>query len=347
MHHSTGHLHKLTQVKLTGKLYIQSICLRQVIHSCSCLYQVLDTLELANIAMILFADQINTNRIHPVLFDTISPDMYSLTKDGKDRFILISMFEWFKRCYILPVLQEILVLEPIQLLIQEIEIEIRREDTHDSFVNAIDKHTKNAAESLGIVLNDARDSGILASFVLTAHQWSEGIRMSSMTQKKALMTLQLLVHVLGWTKSLKNVPLRLKRILQHGHECLAPLASSLIQKKFHIDPRDLCSYVSCILHSVGTDLRTNSPSDVITTGKIRNSNHQMGSKNETKSYSICTRSSEKKKQLAGVYKENLPPKKRLSKKHVQFSTDSIERKLANEFNEGPLSKKRRVRGVVP
>lgn len=79
-------------------------------------------------------------------------------------------------------------------------------------------------------MNDACDSGIMASFVLTAHQWTKGIRMSPVTSKKDLMILQLLVQVLGWAKHLKKVTLRLKRILQQGHECLAPLASELIKK---------------------------------------------------------------------------------------------------------------------
>ena len=341
LHASTCLLGRHAKANSLGKLYLQSMCLRQVIHSCSCLYQVMDRLESADKVVISFADDITNNRICPKSLHPIS-NVTSSTKDDSGKFHIVLIFEWFKRCYVLPQLHAILELKPVIKLIKEIERDIKKEvKTGEKVVlNALEGHVRKAAHALEISLKDGNDAGYMACFVMLAHQWSKVILWSPMTEKKDLLILQSLVPVLVPKVPVQNCADRMKRIIQQTSPIIPEyLFKDLVNNRFSLTEELWCAHLNFKLNEVTKPI---SHSNIKTSPKERNPTHQVVMNTQPPAYGMCTRLSEKKIQSMEGRKENLPPKKRLSQKHVTFSNSCIERKLSDEFLDASLQKKRRI-----
>lgn len=340
LHASTCLLGRHSNANSLGKLYLQSMCLRQVIHSCSRLYQVMERLESADKVVISFADDIKNNRICPKSLHPIS-NVTSSTKDHSGKFHIVLIFEWFKRCYMLPQLHAILELKPVIKLIKEIERDIKKEvETGEKVVlKALEVHVRKAAHALEISLKDGNDAGYMACFVMVAHQWSKVILWSPMTEKKDLLILQSLVPVLVPKVPVQNCADQMKRILKQTPPIIPEdLFKELVTNRFSLSEELWCAHLNFKLNEVN---KTISHPKIKTSPKERNSTHHDVMKTQPLSYGMCTRLSEKKTQSMDGKKENLPPKKRLSQKHVTFSNSCIERKLADEFLDTNLQKKRR------
>jgi hypothetical protein len=301
----------------------------------------MDRLESADKVVISFADDITNNRICPKSFHPIS-NPTSLTKDDRDKFPIVLIFEWFKRCYMLPQLHAILELKPVIKLIKEIERDIKKEvETGEKVVlEALEFRVRKAAHALEISLKDGNDAGYMACFVMLAHQWSKVILWSPMTEKKDLLILQSLVPVLVPKVPVQNCADQLKRIIKQTPPIIPEyLFKELVTKRFSLSEEQWCTHLNFKLNEFN---KTISQPKIKTSPKERKSTHQVTMKTQPLSYGMRTRLSGNKIQSTDGRKENVPPKKRLSQKHVTFSNSCIERNLADEFLDTNLQKKRRI-----
>jgi hypothetical protein len=161
-----------------------------------------------------------------------------------------------------------------------------------------------------------------------------------MTEKKDLLILQSLVPVLVPKVPVQNCADQMKRILKQTPPIIPEdLFKELVTNRFSLSEELWCAHLNFKLNEVN---KTISHPKIKTSPKERKSTHHDVMKTQPLSYGMCTRLSEKKTQSMDGKKENLPPKKRLSQKHVTFSNSCIERKLADEFLDTNLQKKRRI-----
>lgn len=146
--YSTDTLPRVAKIPNLGTLCLESICLRQVVSYSCHLYQVFDNVESVKEAVDLFKCELPTGKLLPTLSHEPT-NAFLLTKEGNDGFSLVSIVDWFQRSHIIPKLQVMLDLKPINALVRGIHRELDRDDlTQEMYLREVDSHSDKAIHVL-------------------------------------------------------------------------------------------------------------------------------------------------------------------------------------------------------
>jgi hypothetical protein len=315
----------VTELRSAGHLFVESICLRQVVYYSSCLHQLFDNFESVRDIVVSFKKELPSCKLLPTVPQK-PPDVYLLTKNGKDRFTLVSIVEWFKRSYIIPQLQNMLNLKQIKSLAKAIKREMIKEDvTPDVFFDAIDIHAKKAAHILGIT-HPSR-SARLVTFVMNATQFTTRMERTPTSDEKDMLLLKSYVENLCHDDSNRNAAYELKRIIQKDYLFSDNLIADFINKKFDLGDKDWCWYLKFTKNQGKMRLEDNTQEAQVTTVNTKTKKNMKKSPLKRKlnplTSNIHTHSFDQNKKPRSSLKAKISPKTSSSQKHVTFSKATL------------------------
>ena len=328
LQYSAFSLPRASKLSFKGRvLFLESICLRQVVSSSSCLFQTFDNLEYNRKTVEEFSKELPTNKLMPEVSHEFSV-MYPLTKEGKDRFTLVSIVDWFKRSKIIPILQKILDLKPIQQLINDIKEELNKKDENQvNFSNSVGKHTEKAADQLHI---STKQSGTLVAFVMTSIQFVTQHKSTPMLEEKDKLLLRLFAKILLPCLNQSNLKLKLelKRIVQEEQYFLSDFVGDFIGKRFELDDNDWCNYLKFANQQRNNSVKDRTQESVSLAVKNNPKKKRKSSILEERPLTALVQNTcpqaNMSKRPASSLKENMSPRKASLKKNVSFSKQVIQ-----------------------
>jgi hypothetical protein len=241
LHYADFSLPRVTKLRFEGTLLIESICLRQVVSYSTGLHELFDNFFSVKKIVMSFRNELPQCKLLPIVLRKPS-DVYSLSKDGNDQFILVSIVEWFKRSHIVPQLQKMLDLRAIQSLFKKIQKEMsKKESTIDTFLIEIEKHAEEAAHLLGIT-HPSRTAR-LVTFVMNADQFIKKRERNPISDEKDVLLLRSYTAILRHNISNSNAEFELKRIIEIDYLFSDDLIAEFINNKFNLDDKDWCWYL--------------------------------------------------------------------------------------------------------
>jgi hypothetical protein len=241
LQYSAFSLPRVTKLRFEGTVLIESICLRQVVSYSTGLHQLFDDYFTVRKIVMSFREGLPLCKPLPIVLQKPS-DVYSLSKDGNDQFILVSIVEWFKRSHIVPQLQKMLDLRVIQYLFKKIQQEMsKKESTLDTFVSEIEKHAEKAAHLLGIT-HPSRTAR-LVTFVMNASEFIKEQERSPISDEKDMLLLRSYTAILRHNISNSNAEFELTRIIEMDYLFSDDLIAEFINNKFNLDDKDWCWYL--------------------------------------------------------------------------------------------------------
>jgi len=334
----------VTKLRSGRNLFIESICLRQVVYYSSCLHQLFDNFESVRDTVMLFRNELPTCKLFPIVSQKPS-DVYFLTKDGRDRFTLVSIVEWFKRSHIVPQLQKILDLRPIKFLVKEIKREMSKEDnTLDVFLDEIENHAKKAANLLGIT-HPSRSARLVA-FVMNASQFIKRSERTQISDEKDLLLLRSYVENLFHYDSNGNVEYEMKRIIEKDYIFSDDLIAEFINKKFNLADKDWCWYLKFTKKQCKKRIEDNTQESQFSNIAMDSKNHNKKSPQKRQPNSLAStmdsHSSNKNHKPVSSVKAKKYSKSSYSQKHVTFSNVILEEQADKSYVGNGHKKMRRT-----
>jgi hypothetical protein len=260
-------------------------------------------------------------------------DAHHLSKDGNDRFTLVSIVDWFKRSQIIPQLQKMLDLKPIKALVKEIKSELNKEDsTPQTFLGSLENHAKKATH----LLNITHPEGVmrLVALVMTVDQFIKQKVRIPLSEEKDMLLLRLFTGSVGLYESIdRNAEFKLKRMVEQKPLFSMEFIADFIDKKFNLDDNDWCSYLKFHHNQENKmveDKTHKAESIAVTIEPKRKSERNSSNGNKLKPHN----STELSKKPASSLKERRCRTKASSQKHVTFTTESLGAMQADESNNG-------------
>ena len=320
LHYSTFSLPIVTNVRSGGNLLIESICLRQVVSYSTGLHQLFDNFLSVRRIVMSFRNELPQCKLLPIVLQKAS-DVYSLSKDGNDQFILVSIVEWFKRSHIVPQLQKMLDLRPIQSFVKKIQRQMSKNDnTLDDFVREIEKHAEAAAHHLGIT-HPSRTAR-LATFVMNARQFIEEKERTPLPDEKDMLLLRSYTANLCHNISNSNAEYELKRIIEKDYLFSDDLIAEFINKQFNLDDKDWCWYLKFTKKQGKNRIEDNTPQ--FSTNYIEPEKNSKSSPLKRKPKPLASKndshSIDKNHKPVSSLKARISPKTSSSQRHVTFSS---------------------------
>jgi len=323
LQYSAFSLPVVTKFTFGGNLLIESICLRQVVSHSTGLHQLFDNYFSVRKIVMTFREGLPQSKLLPIVLQEPS-DVYSLSKDGNDQFILVSIAEWFKKSHIVPQLKKMLDLRPIQSFFKKIQQEMSKKDsTLDTFVREIEKHAEKAAHLLGIT-HPSRTAR-LVTFVMNASQFIKERERSPVSNEKDMLLLRSYTANLRHNISNSSAEYELKRIIENNYLFSDDLIAEFINTKFNLADKDWCWHLKFAMKQGKNRIQDSAPQ--FSTNYIypeKNSkNSPLERKPKTLASNTDTHFIDKNHEPASSSRQGIFPKTSSLQKHVTFSSSCV------------------------
>lgn len=228
--------------KSEGSLFLEAVCLRQVVTTTSSMYQLFDDVDILEETVELFSHMLPPCKLIPKVF--LEPaERLHIKKEGKESFTIVPMTNWYKKSHIVPQLHQMLLLKPIKNLVKQIDKKGSQEDiTISVYTTALEVYSKNALRHLGISTEE-RCPVKLVAFAMAACEFLQPTGETPSSKEKDMLLLGVFVKVLHHSSCNRNPTMELKRIIEKEYLFPMDFIAQYINNKFYLEDKDWCCFL--------------------------------------------------------------------------------------------------------